>query len=88
MNVKLSDGKDYDVKPLSLGALERLQPVIKSVYGSDNDIDVTNPTIFGDVITICAEILRMTKEEVKELVDIKTIKEVFSAGFGAEEKKE
>lgn len=87
MNVKLADGKEYDVKPLTLGALERLQPVIKRVYGQENDVDVSNPTIFGDVIVICAEILKKTPEEVKELVDIKTIKEVFQAGFGAEEVK-
>lgn len=87
MNVKLSDGVEYDVKPLTLGALERLQPVIKRVYGQDNDVDVANPTIFGDVIKICAEILKKTEAEVKELVDIKTIKEVFTAGFGADEEK-
>jgi hypothetical protein len=88
MNVKLADGKDYDVRPLTLGALERLQPLIKRVYGQNNDIDVTtNPDIFKDVIDICAAILNKTAEEAKELVDIKNIKEVFAAGFGAEEEK-
>lgn len=85
MNIKLSDGKEYDVKPLTLGALERLQTLIQKVSGSNNDIDITNPEIFGDVISICAEILKKTPEEVKELVDIKNIKQVFEAGFGAEE---
>ena len=87
MNVKLADGKDYDVRPLTLGALERLQPLIKRVYGKDNDIDVTNPEVFSDVIAICAEILKKTSEEAKELVDIKNLKEVFAVGFGAEEVK-
>ena len=92
MNVKLADGKDYDIRPLTLGALERLQPLIKRVYGQNNEIDVTNPEVFGDVSAICAEILAksipgVTAEQVKELVDIKNIKEVFLAGFGAEENK-
>lgn len=87
MNVKLADGKEYDVRPLTLGALERLQPLIKRVYGTNNDIDVTNPEVFTDVIAICAEILKKTVEEVKELVDIQNIKQVFESGFGAEEKK-
>jgi hypothetical protein len=87
MNVKLADGKEYDVKPLTLGSLEKLQPLIKRVYGSNNDIDVTNPAVFTDVIEICAVILKVTVEEVKELVDIKNIKQVFEAGFGAEEEK-
>lgn len=87
MNIKLADGKEYDVRPLTLGALERIQPLIKKVYGTGNEVDVTNPSIFGDVIAICAEILKKSTEEVKELVDIKNIKEVFSVGFGAEEIK-
>jgi len=86
MNVKLADGKDYEVRPLTLGALERLQPVIKRVYGTNNDIDVTNAAVFTDVIAICAEILKKPAEEVKELVDIQNIKKVFESGFGAEEK--
>ena len=88
--IKLADGKEYDIQPLTLGALERLSPLIKRVYGKDNDIDVTNPEVFGDVIAICVEILKktnpsITAEIAKELVDIKNIKAVFSAGFGAEE---
>lgn len=87
MNVKLADGKEYEVNPLTLGALEKLQPMIKRVYGQNNDIDVTNPEVFTDVIAICAVILKKTVEEVKDLVDIKNIKQVFEAGFGAEEEK-
>jgi hypothetical protein len=87
MNITLADGKEYDVKPLTLGALERLQPLIKKVYGENDEIDITNSNIFGDIISICAEILKVTTDQAKELVDIKNIKEVFVAGFGAEENK-
>jgi len=92
MKVKLADGLDYDVQPLTLGALEELQPLIKKIYGTDKTIDVTDKTIFGDVITICLTILKktnqnMTSEKIREIIDIRNIKEVFAAGFGAEDIK-
>jgi hypothetical protein len=92
MEIKLADGIKYDVQPLTLGSLEKLQPLIKKVYKTDSTIDVTDSSVFGDIVTICLTILKktnpdMTEERVREIIDIKNIKEVFSAGFGAEQGK-
>jgi hypothetical protein len=72
----LGDGKEYVIAPLTLGALEDLQDAISSV--GDN-LDQATITTMIDVAhaSLSRNYPEMTRDEVRELIDIENMGDVF-----------
>jgi hypothetical protein len=77
----LGDGKEYTIPPLTLGALEDLQDRIDKVAGLDKEsiaamIDVTHASLRRNYP-------ELTRAEVRELVDVANMQDVFEAAMDA-----
>lgn len=81
IQMELGDGQKYVIPPLTLGALEDLQERIENVGGLDKEsvaamIDVT-------LAALKRNYPDMTRETVRELVDVATMGDVFEACMDA-----
>lgn len=78
IKLTLGDGKEYVIAPLLLGALEDMQESISSV-GDGLDPD----TIRTMIDTAHSSLLRnypdMTREDVRQLLDVANMADVFEA---------
>ena len=78
IKLTLGDGAEYVVAPLTLGALEDLQEKIEAVDGT---MTAANISTIIDVTT--ASLKRnypdMTREQVRDLVDVENMGDVFEA---------
>ena len=84
--VLLCDGKDWDVRPLTLKQAEQSAPIIKVIQGFNDNTNIVDPEVFSNIVKICKIILQrskkdITEEEVEDLIDMGNLKEVISAGF-------
>lgn len=77
----LGDGKEYVIPPLTLGALEDLQDRIDKVAGVDS-------ASIGTMIDVGLAALKrnypdITREDVRQLMDLENMEEVFTSALDA-----
>lgn len=74
----LGDGKEYVIAPLTLGAFEDLSDAISSV-GDGLGLDTVKNIV--DVVhrSLQRNYPKMTRDEVRELLDLENMQDVFTA---------
>jgi len=85
--ILLADGKEYEVKPLSLKATKNLLPTIKKLDELKAKEGVTEGLI--DIMAdICLEILQptnsdLTKEKIYEIMELGTVYKLLFMAMGS-----
>ena len=88
--ITLGDGKDYTVKPLSLGETKEMMSMLKGIDKISPDTDLEKvPGLLDKLIEVCSVILKkgspkLTNKIVADIVNINDIKSILSVGLGGE----
>jgi len=85
-SIKLSDGKDYDIKPLSLLDTKKLLPILNELDKLRSS-DGINDRLIELMADVCHEILKrsnpnLTREKVLELVELESVFNIILLGVG------
>lgn len=86
--VRLADGNDYLVKPLLFSQAKKVMPIVKSFSSSSDNVEVLSPELLDKTMDVAYMILKrtypkITKERLEDLIDLETVKEIFTIGFGS-----
>lgn len=86
--IKLADGSDYKIKPLTLAESKEMSGLIKEVGKYDSSMDLQEaPELMDRLISVVAKILIRTnpglkEERIGEIVTVKDIQPILTAAFG------
>ena len=79
ITLTLGDGKDYILPPLTLGALEDFQDRIAAMESGGLDKDTIATTIDVALASLKRNSPEMTRDMVRERIDLEVMAEVFEA---------
>lgn len=79
ITLTLGDGKDYILPPLTLGALEDFQDRIAAMSEGGLDKETVATTIDVALASLKRNYPEMTREIVRDLIDLEVMAEVFEA---------
>ena len=86
--VKLADGIEYVIKPLLFSQAKKAMPIIKAFTGSSDETSMLSPELLDKTMEVAHMILKrtypkMAKDQLEDLIDLQTVREIFSIGFGS-----
>lgn len=88
--ITLGDGKDYTVKPLSLGETKAMMSTLNGIDKISADTDLEKvPGLLDKLIEVCSVILKrgnptITLKKVSDIVSVNDIKSILGVGLGGD----
>lgn len=86
ISLKLRDGKDYYIEPLTLNELIKVWPIIQKLEKSQNNISAELLESMRDIVYLALK-KEVPKDKVGDLVDMVDLKDIVGAIVGAVEIK-
>jgi len=86
--VKLADGNDYVIKPLLFSQAKKAMPIVKAFAASPDTASMLSPELLDKTMEVAYMIMKrtypkITVEQLEDLIDLKTVREIFAIGFGS-----